>query len=249
MKVIALAFMACMALAASTEDVDWKKVDAIMADLQSKVAKRNQHLAKILAKDLVKELGSDQTTYYVGVSAGKETTLTAGAAQDVVGSEYHLRVNALTRASGEYLHMDRWIPGLSLFLTGEDTIDNLLEFGYSYRFSPRGERPIYAHASSVPARAQKGDGTYQREFAHVYAGYTENYAVAMDPTKVNLEELSKYVPVNVIHADRTTSTVNGREVPILNVKAHYVVLKGGSTLVWGDPKNCEKCPAEKQDFH
>lgn len=234
--------MLAIATVVASADTNWKEVELYGQRIQSAIAKRNAEETRIWAHELLEALPAHQTTYYAGISTGPETTLTVGAAHDIIGTQHHLRINQWTRAAGEYMSLDRYIPGLAIIHTGEEVLEGLMEFGWSYRLAAKNEYPVYAHTGSLPSMVKtNGDGTYQTSYQHEYAKYTEKHTVMIDPTKAKIQELSRYTPINIILADRSHRKISGSERPHLTVKAHYVTRNGETTQIWGAPQLCEKC--------
>jgi hypothetical protein len=240
---VALAIHAAIAVA----DVDWTAAQEYSNRIQAAVAKRNPEKIRLYANDLLKLLPAQDTTYYAGVTTGRETALTVGVATDIVGTSYSIRVNQFTRAAGEVLSIDRHVPGLAVIHTGENTIGKLLEYGYSYRFQTTGEYPVYGHAENIKGVVEStdGPGTYAKEHQHDFHKVEKDFTIAADPDRVNWKECTRHRTINLILADVSDYLVNGRKEKKLVVKAVYKITAGKAKLDWGNPENCEGCFAGK----
>uniref|UniRef100_A0A023GA02 Putative secreted protein n=1 Tax=Amblyomma triste TaxID=251400 RepID=A0A023GA02_AMBTT len=164
MKVIVTLLLATVAVNGLQDKPDWKKIELLGQQLQLGIAMRNQDKTRYYAELIIKELPSHETTYYVGLRTGEGVALTAGAAKAIVEESINLRIKQWTRAVGEYLTIDRHIPGLTLLITGEEVLNDLMEFGWSYRLHPSGLHPVYAATRTLPGKGglYNGGRSYAR---------------------------------------------------------------------------------------
>nr|QFR36178.1 capsid protein [Jingmen tick virus] len=234
----------------ATEEVNWDNLKLLGQQLQSGIDKKNPGKAKYFAELIIKALPSDETTYYAGVRTGQEVSLTMGAASTIIGSSADIRVNQWTRAAGEYLSIDRYIPGLTLLVTGEEVLSDLMEFGWSYRMHPSGHHPVYAATKTLPGKGghYTGGRMYNDQYAAHYDNHVKQAMVAVHPHQTDIETMSKHDPINIVYADLTPRSVGGRIEHILVVKAHETVQGKNIKAVWGDKTNCETCNPDYQVF-
>nr|BCU46454.1 putative capsid protein [Takachi virus]BCU46460.1 putative capsid protein [Takachi virus]BCU46466.1 putative capsid protein [Takachi virus]BCU46472.1 putative capsid protein [Takachi virus]BCU46478.1 putative capsid protein [Takachi virus] len=247
---LVLAILVALAAARPNDAPDWKKIELLGQQLQSGIAKKNADKTKYYAELIIKELPSQEVTYYAGLRTGEEVSLTAGAAKAIVGETVNLRVNQWTRAVGEYLTIDRHIPGLTLLITGEDVLNDLMEFGWSYRMHPSGHHPVYAATKTLPGKGGKyaGGKTYADKYAAMYDAHVTDAMVAVHPGQADIERMSRHDPINLVFADLTPRSVGGRVEHVLVTKGHYTVQAGKITHVWGDKHDCETCDPNYQVF-
>nr|QYW06818.1 MAG: capsid protein [Xinjiang tick virus 1] len=238
------------ALAAPNGEPDWMKVELLGQQLQSGIAKRNAEKVKYYAELIVRELPSLETTYYAGLRTGQETALTVGAAKAIIGESLNIRINQWTRAVGDYLTIDRHIPGLTLLITGEDVLHDLMEFGWNYRLHPSGHYPVFAATRNLPGKGGNytGGKTYSDRYAAMYDAHVRDSMVAVHPHQADIRRMSQHDPVNVVYADLTPKNVGGRVEHVLVVKGHYEALAGKIIHVWGDKKDCETCDPNYEVF-
>lgn len=229
---------------------DWGKIELLGQQLQSGIAKKNAEKTRYYAELIIKELPTQEVTYYAGLRTGEEIALTAGAARAIIGEAVNLRVNQWTRAVGEYLTIDRHIPGLTLLITGEDVLNDLMEFGWSYRLHPSGHYPVYAATRTIPGRGGKYSGgkTYADRYAAHYDAHVKDAMVVVHPHQADIDRMSRHDPINLVYADLTPRNVGGRVEHGLVTKGHYTIQAGKITHVWGDKEDCETCDPNYQVF-
>lgn len=234
----------------SVGEPNWDNVKLLGQQLQSGIDKQNSDKTRYYAELIIKALPSLDTTYFMGLRTGQEISLVAGAAKSVVGSTAEVRVNQWTRAAGEYLSIDRHIPGLTLLITGEEVLNNLMEFGWSYRMHPNGHHPVYAATRSIPGKGGKYNGgrPYSDRYAAMYSDHVKDHMVAVHPHQADIVSMSKHQPINLVFADLTPRSVGGRVEHILVVKGHYTIQAGTTQHVWGDKNRCEECDPKYQVF-
>nr|QHD58359.1 VP2 [Jingmen tick virus] len=229
---------------------DWEKVKLLGQQLQSGIATKNTVKVKYYAELIIAEMPSDETTYYAGVRTGQEVALTMGSAKSMVGESFSLRINQWTRAVGEYLMIDRHIPGLTLLITGEDVLNDLMGFGWSYRLNPNGHYPVYAATKTLPGKGEKytGGKTYADKYVAFYDGHVKDHMVAIHPHQADIERMTKYESINLVFADVTPRSVGGRLEHVLVTRGHYTIQAGKVTHVWEDRNDCETCDPDYQVF-
>lgn len=236
-------------VARSCLSCDFEKAKKLGAQLQSAVAKQDASSVHAISKRLLESCPGDSRTYYAGLTTGSETRLEMGIAADIVGTSASLRLNQYTKAVGETLTIDKFIPGLTILHTGVDVLENLLEFGYQYRYEPSSGYPIYHHdtlcrGSVQGSKTGKSYGRYARDYSQI----AEKNMVLIDPTSADVEALSRFQVVNIVFADLTEKNSAGKFHDHLVVRAHYTLRNGEWIKQSGSIEKCDVCKVNIADF-